>query len=374
MRRFAIDSAAAIALLTGTGVFLSGITDWLQGSAPDGLVALPDAVGLVLFLGATIGTVSCAIAAPHVEPSLATGLRVASISFAAAASAIGDPTYGALLFAIPLIDIGRRVDDRHRSWRIGGIFLLAGILVALESQRWSGNGLEATLVLSIALLITAMLGVTLGQLEAARRLESELARIEARDHLARELHDSVGHSLLASSIQLKNAAALWKRSPDSALRSVDLASRAVDEALIDTRIAVDTIRSEGPPFALDAALPGLLDRVSSSTLTTDLAFTGEAQRVNQLAQITLYRVAQEALTNIVRHSEATHADVQTTVSESKVTLVIADNGRGFDADTDVVHAGLQSLSERVTRIGGTLSIESAAGAGTTLTAVVELDR
>lgn len=372
MRRVAIDSAAAIALLTGTGVFLCGIIDWLQGSAPDGLVALPDAVGLVVFLVATVSCVGCAIAAPLVSnPGRATGLRIASIASAAIAAAIGDPTYGTLLFAIPLIDMGRRVDDQHRGWRIAGIFLLAGVLVALESQSWNGDGLEATLVLLLALLITTMLGITLGQLEVARRVESELARVEARDHLASELHDSVGHSLLASSIQLKNASALWDRSPDSALRSVDLASRAVAEALVDTRIAVDTIRSEGPPFALDSALSGLLDRVSSPMLTTDLVFSGESQQVNQLAQITMYRVAQEALTNVVRHSEASHVDVQALVDESMVTLVITDNGRGFDSDADIVHAGLQSLSERLARIGGTLSIDSSPGAGTTLTAVVE---
>lgn len=371
----ASTSASATAWLTGAGVLVAGFIDWFQGSSPQGVFALPKWIGLVVFVIAVLGTAACAFAATRRDAlNGAIGLRVAAVALAAVAAMVGDPTYAVLLLAIPLVDTARRGQDSTRRAEIAAIFVLAVVLVVIEPQSWNGNGLEATLVLFIALLVAAMLGNALGQLDHARRLESQLARLDERDHLASELHDSVGHNLLATSIQLKTASALWEGSPDAALRSVDLASHAVAEALLDTRIAVDTMRSEGPAFSLAQALPGLVDRVSSPSLHTDLTLKGETDAIDQLAQITLYRVAQEALTNTVRHAQATTVAVVLTVTGSESTLVISDDGSGFDVDAVEMSAGLRSLSERLNRIGGSLDVASSPGAGTTLTAVVGRDR
>ena len=181
-----------------------------------------------------------------------------------------------------------------------------------------------------------------------------------------------GHSLLASSIQLRNATALWERSPEAALQSVELASRAVGDALVDTRIAVDTIRSQGPPFSLQHALPGLLDRISSPTMTTNLTIDGATETIDPLVQITLYRVAQEALTNAVRHADASHVDVTNTVTDTRVELIVADNGRGFNVDASGVHAGMQSMTERLARVGGSIDVTSSSQAGTSVRAEIAL--
>lgn len=368
-----LNRATAAVWLTGLGVLLSGVTDWLQGVAPEGIVSTPSAVGLAIFIAAVVGTVALALRFPDTSEPPIRPLQLSTIALAAVAAAFGDPTYGVLLFAVPLIEIARRRSDSARYWIIGGVFVLAAVLVAVERSSWAGNDLEATLIVFIALLITTMLGDALGRLDDARRLEADLARVDERQHLARELHDSVGHSLLAASIQLRTAVALWDRQPDGARSAAELAGRAIDEALVDTRFAVDRVRAEGPLFDLEVALGELAQRVESPTLDVDVTVDGDLDYVDQLTQITLYRVAQEALTNVVRHADAKLVAIAHSVTGGEATLSVTDDGQGFDLAA-VSHMGLRSLTERLARVGGRLDVRSAQGQGTALSAVVELNR
>lgn len=360
-----------IGSITVVCVLVVGLTDWLQGSTPDGVIDVGDGAGLALFGISSIGVaVSAWIAAERGVDEPATGHWAIVMALATFASLLADPTYAVLLFAVPLVHIARRWPEPARSRTIVVIFVLAVVLVSLEDQPWGGNNLESAMLLFIALLITTMLGSALGRLDKARDSESASARLDERERLAGELHDSVGHSLLATSIQLRNARALWDADVAGAHRSVELASRAIDEALVDTRIAVDTIRSRSDPFSLASALPELIDRMESDGLSVKLVLDGPVDSVDQLAQIALYRVAQEALTNVVRHADATTVTVQYTATRTRAVLVIADDGKGFDVDADAVHLGLRGLEDRLNRIEGRLEVTSARGRGTTLTATI----
>ncbi|MEM9651191.1 MAG: sensor histidine kinase [Actinomycetota bacterium] len=364
-----------IAWLTVLAVLVVGVVDWLQGSPPDGVLDLGDAVGLALFTATACGVaVSALVIGNRSQEEPAVGHWAVVVALATLASAIADPTYAVLLFAVPLVHIARRWSDPARRGAIVGIFLLAALLVALEDQSWSGNDLEATMVLFIALLLTTILGYVLGRLDTALQLESDLARLDEREQLAGELHDSVGHSLLASSIQLRNARALWDADTDGARRSVELASRAVDDALVDTRIAVDTVRSRSERFSLLSALPELIDRITSPSLAVELTVDGDVEAADQLTQITLYRVAQEALTNVVRHADASTVRVGHSRTPTETGLTITDDGRGFDVDANTATPGLRGLEERLHRIGGALAVESTGDGGTTLTATVSNGR
>lgn len=365
----------AVTPITVAGVLVVGLTDWLQGSTPAGVIDLGDGPALAVFCLCAIGV---AIGATMIvdggedDPAMAPWALV--VVLATIASLLADPTYAVLLFAVPLVHIARRWSQSLRIGAIGAIFVLAVILISLENQSWGGNNLESAMVLLIALLITTMLGSVLGRLDDALDNESEVARLDERERLAGELHDSVGHSLLATSIQLRTAQALWATDTPKAQRSVELASRAVDDALVDTRIAVDTIRSSSTPFSLTSALPELIDRVTSTSLAVELTLAGPVDSVEQLSQITLYRVAQEALTNVVRHASAAKANVHHMTDREQTVLVISDDGRGFDTDAGAVHLGLRGLEERLERIGGRLDIASRPGKGTTLTATIEETR
>lgn len=366
------DSSRAIAWLTVTGVLIVGLTDWLQGQPPVGVIALDEGSGLVVFIAASLGVelasgfvTDRAIGEPAVVPWSAV------VVLAAIASMVSDPTYAVMLLAVPLVHIGRRWPDPVRRWATVGIFVFAAVLISLEDQSWARNNLETAMVQFLALLITSMLGRALGRLDHALARESEIARRDEREHLAAELHDSVGHNLLATSIQLRNAQALWGADTEGVLRSLDLAKRAVDDALVDTRIAVDSVRSRDERFSLAAALPELIERSTVPSLDVELTLTGPVDSVDQLTQITLYRVAQEALSNAVRHADATSIEVRHTAVTSMVTLAVVDDGCGFDVDAGAVNLGLRGLEERLHRVGGRLEVESKPGDGTTLTAIVE---
>ena len=357
--------------MTVAGVLVVGLTDWLQGATPDGVIDVGNGAGLALFGLSSVGVaVGAMIATGRRADKPAVADWAIVMVLATLASLLADPTYAVLLFAVPLVHIARRWPEPLRTRTIVMIFVLAGVLVSLEDQPWGGNNLESAMMLFIALLITTMLGSALGRLDEARTRESASARLDERERLAGELHDSVGHSLLATSIQLRNARALWDADAAGAKRSVELAGRAVDDALVDTRIAVDTIRSRSEPFSLAAALPELIDRVASLALTVELHLDGPVDSVDQLTQITLYRVAQEALTNVVRHADASTVTVHHSVGLAEAALVITDDGKGYDVDTDSVHFGLRGLKERLERIDGRLDITSDHGRGTTLTATV----
>ena len=368
-----LSRATATAWLTGIGVLVVGIADWVMGVAPEAVIPISSDVGLVVFVAAVVGVIACSVgAARGLDGSPSRRLQWGSIALATVASLVGDPSYAVLLFAVPLVDIARGRHDANRLPFMVGVFALAVGLVALENS-WAGNDLESALSVFLALAITALLGDALGRLDDSARREAELARVDERRNLAGELHDSVGHSLLASSIQLRNADALWDRQPDAARHAVSLAGRAVEEALVDTRFAVDRIRAEGDPFDLGDALGELVQRIASPTLTVELDVADEADRVDQVAQITLYRVAQEALTNVVRHAEASRVRVEHRVDATTAHLCVVDDGVGFEHRGDG-HAGLRSLTERVARVGGQLDVGSAHGEGTRVSASVAIDR
>lgn len=361
----------AIPTVTVASVLVVGLTDWLQGSTPDGVINLGDGPGLALFSLCAIGVAVVALIATERgidEPAV--GRWAIVMALATFAALLADPTYAVLLFAVPLVHVARRWPEPLRRRTIGAIFLAAVVLISLENQSWGGNNLESAMILLIALLMTTMLGSALGRLDEARTSESASARRDEREQLAGELHDSVGHSLLATSIQLRNAQALWDTDAAGAQRSVELASRAVGEALVDTRIAVDTIRSQSEPFSLAVALTELTERMASPSLNVRLTLDGPVDSVDQLTQVTLYRVAQEALSNVVRHADASIVTVHHTANDAAAVLVIGDDGGGFRAEPKSIHLGLRGLEERLQRVDGRLEIVSEDGEGTTLTAVV----
>ena len=365
------DSSRAIAWLTVAGVLVVGLTDWFQGQAPQGVIDLGDAGGLALFIACSLGV---AAAAEFVtdrqldEPAFVRWAVV--VGLAATASLVADPTYAVMLLAVPIVHIARGWPEPQRRYAIVVIFVVAVVLISLEDQSWARNNLETAMVQFLALLITSMLGHALGRLDQAAVREADAARRDEREQLAAELHDSVGHNLLATSIQLRNAQALWDADTEGAHRSVELAKRAVDDALVDTRIAVDSVRSRSDRFSLAAALPELIERSASPSLDVELTLEGPVDSVEQLTQITLYRVAQEALTNAVRHADASAISVRHASHSAETVLTIADDGRGFDAAADATHLGLRGLEERLHRIGGRLDVTSSPATGTTVTATV----
>ena len=197
-----------------------------------------------------------------------------------------------------------------------------------------------------------------------------VAAIEERAHLARELHDSVTQTLYSLTMYADAARlALTSGKQDVALKHVNALRDLTREAMRDMRLLVFELR---PPIltqsGLIAAIQTRLDSVEArSGYKITFTVTGEP-KVPPQVETELYRIVQEALNNIVKHAQAHQVIVRLYQNKQLLQLTIQDDGQGFniDAAQQQGRIGLQSMKERAQKLGGTLTIESAPGQGTTL--------
>ena len=193
---------------------------------------------------------------------------------------------------------------------------------------------------------------------------ADLATTEERNRLARDIHDSLGHHLAAINIQLEKANAYRERDPDRAYEAVSHAQRTVQDALKDVRESVSSLRQDGESFLFEKSLDDLLRRMHHSELELTLKQTGESSRYSKLKLMTLYRVIQEGLTNVHKHSKASQVTILLNFDSQQASLILRDNGIGFDVaawklrENDPTTQGLIGLQERLSLVGGTLDITS----------------
>jgi signal transduction histidine kinase len=209
--------------------------------------------------------------------------------------------------------------------------------------------------------------------ELARKTQM-LAGIEERHRLARELHDGVKQQLFALNLAATSAINLIDSDPDTArlrLREVvDLTRQAQGE--------MHSLLTELRPADLDSmSLPASLERYLTQwegLHGISVEWTGEDQlQLPPAYEDALYRVAQEALANVARHSRASTVRVRLRTNEDTVELEVVDNGKGFDTDSvPGGSTGLRGIRERLEALGGNLDMTSSAEGGTRLVATLEL--
>jgi signal transduction histidine kinase len=203
----------------------------------------------------------------------------------------------------------------------------------------------------------------------------QLAVLEERQRIARELHDSVTQSLYSASLYTNAAQiALAKGKTDVAAEDLQELRSMNREAMLDMRLLVfelhpPILEKEGLIVALQARLESVEAR---SGIHTEFVAEGE-RRLPASIEVELYRIAQEALTNVVKHAKAQQVSVHLKVDDTCFRISVWDNGRGFDSKNAGKSGGrgLLGIQERVQRIGGKLMVDSIPGKGTTLDVVVE---
>jgi signal transduction histidine kinase len=215
------------------------------------------------------------------------------------------------------------------------------------------------------------------QLQVYAERVAELATTEERNRVAREIHDGLGHALIAINVQLEKALVYYDKQPQEALQAIGDAKRVVKEALQDVRRSVRTLRAEQEPFACIHGIALLVEQLRKNALLVDFEVSGDEERFSNLALLTLYRIAQEAFTNIQKHAQARRVQVSLYFTEEEARLSICDNGCGFDAEHRLQQKagtqdgyGLQGIRERIELVGGTFHLESQAGSGTRLLVTV----
>ncbi len=204
-----------------------------------------------------------------------------------------------------------------------------------------------------------------GWRRAIEAQEAERARI------ARELHDEAGQELTALALQLRAMDDHVTDEPGRAhLAEVRHALARTSENLraLAIELRPSGLREHGLASAIERQAARLQD---SSGIAIDVAVAAIPGGLGEAFEIALFRVVQEALTNVVRHSDANRASVVASLRDGKLRVVIEDDGKGFDPSAPTDRLGLAGIHERIQLLGGGLRIESARRAGTTV--IVELE-
>ena len=216
------------------------------------------------------------------------------------------------------------------------------------------------------------------QLEREQELQAALVAAAERTRIARELHDIVSHSISVVTIQVQ--AVRRRLGPDHQAEADDLAQveATARQALNEMRKLFGVLRAEGEGAALEpqpglAQLDALVDRARAGGLDVRLVVEGEVQPLPPGIDLAAYRIAQEGLTNALRHSGATEVTVSVRHEPDALQVQVRDNGRGLRRTKNPGH-GLVGVRERVALYDGTIDVSNDPAGGVALTAVLPTGR
>jgi signal transduction histidine kinase len=233
----------------------------------------------------------------------------------------------------------------------------------------------------LALAITLALGRT-GRLrvdlaEARAQTAEEAARrrsTEERLRIARELHDIIGHSLGTIAVQAGVGRHLMANEPEKAAEALDSIARVSRSSLDEVRAVVAALREDEADYHPTpglADLPDLVQTVRSTGLTVELTLPDDLEAIPRQTGAAVYRIAREALTNVVRHAHASAASVQVNHHDGRVEIAVQDNGSGSEAGRDPTTSGghgIVGMRERAEALGGRLTAGASTGGGFLVTA------
>ena len=202
----------------------------------------------------------------------------------------------------------------------------------------------------------------------------KLAQTQERNRLARELHDTLAHTLSSSSVQLEAIKALFDRDPAEAKKMLSRTLENTKNGLAETRRAlVDLRASELEAYGLTQALKNVVTSAAERAgFKTEFHLEKELDMLPEDLTHCLYRCAQEAVENTLRHANAKKVAVSLTEEGDDVILSISDDGKGFvpqEAGND--HLGIRGMRERVEMLGGRLEIASTVKKGTEIRVILK---
>ena len=298
---------------------------------------------------------------------------------------------GHWLIGLPLAGIA--VERLSPNWRwLVYIALIATVIlpIGLRYSTWETALLNGFIISTAILFVVVFSQFRLNehharekaeglaiQLEAAnRRLAEyasqaeELAATQERNRLAREIHDNLGHYLTIVNVQIEAAKVTLESDPILALGALDKAQDLARKGLASVRESVSALRvSPVVNRPLSEAIEELVEETQISGIITKFDVLGEPQLINEKIALSLYRAAQEGLTNVRKHAHASRVDVELDFSHpDKIRLSVRDDGAGA-ADTSSGF-GLVGIRERVHLLGGEFKVETQTGSGFCLEVIV----
>lgn len=213
--------------------------------------------------------------------------------------------------------------------------------------------------------VAAQLALANAQLATQADQAEELATLNERNRIAREIHDGLGHYLTVVHVQLQAAELLVGSDPTRARDAVVKAQQLTRDGLDEVRRSVSLLRGRDLPLTLEDALRGLMERFGSEGARAQLRIDGEPRELAEVVHRALYRAAQEGLTNSQRHARAAKVELEVRYeAHGVVRLTVRDDGVG--ATMVDGGYGLLGVRERVALLGGKVAIHTRPGAGFTL--------
>lgn len=289
---------------------------------------------------------------------------------------------GNFLMAVPLVAFAvERLTPRWR-WLLYVSVAAIVVLPVLQIESWTSVWINGLTAITVIIFVAMFAQLRLSEQQARERAErltaaleqanvqlaeyatqaGELAMTQERNRLAREIHDSLGHTLTIVNVQIEAAKAVMESDAERALDAMIKVQDLVQSGLAQVRQSVAALR-ESPvrdrPLA-DAIRP-LVAEVEGSGIVTDFQVSGEPFTLEHKAALALYRAAQEGLTNVCRHARASRVDINLDYHSDAVCLEVNDNGVGAMQVKEGF--GLLGIRERMQLLGGHMLIDTDTGEG-----------
>lgn len=204
----------------------------------------------------------------------------------------------------------------------------------------------------------------LGQEKSLNRKIEEMAALEERNRIARDIHDELGHALVALNIQLETAIALWDEDAAKSYEFLKESKQLASDALQAVRRSVADMRAD--PLngkLLETAIASLVQEFQTTSGIEPQCSISLTTPISQHLNTVLYRILQEGLTNILKHAHATTVQIGLESSPNGVSLSLWDNGNGFEVGDNLAGFGLRGMRERVLTSGGHIDVRSRPGQG-----------
>jgi signal transduction histidine kinase len=273
---------------------------------------------------------------------------------------------------------------RAAAWLAAGSLYLGHFALRpiFRDEGWSWGQALGVGAWALVLLIVGEMarvrrerGIAAGQIRA----ETERRQVnEERLRIARELHDVVAHHMSLINVQAGVALHLVDRRPEQAQTALAAIKDASKEALVELRALVGVLRDETEaapraPVSTLASLDGLIERSGHAGLTVRKLVEGDVRPLPAAVELAAFRIIQEAITNVVRHSGARHADIRIGYGADVLTVEVTDDGTGAAPVKALEEgSGIRGMRERAVALGGTLTMDTSPSGGTSVAAALPL--
>jgi signal transduction histidine kinase len=262
---------------------------------------------------------------------------------------------------------------RWGSGREAAIGMVLILVWSFLSTIWTSAADAALGVLFLSFV--AAMGATVRYRASSRLRARDQVRLREREQLARELHDTVAHHVSAIAIQAQAGRAVAASRPDAAVDALEAIDEAASRTLEELRALVGALRDgDEPELAPQRGVADVerLARAPADGPRVDVQLTGDLDGLRPLVGAAIYRIAQESITNAIRHSRhATRIEIQIAGDDDRVRVTVRDDGETAPASPDSSSGyGLAGMAERAALLGGTLEAGPSRGRGWSVTAVL----